>query len=120
MKIPDINRRIRAVVDRYETGNVSAFARKTKMSQRGAAKLYHGDTTSPGFDILEAILANYPVDPSWLMTGRTAAEWAERDAAITQRARDIALAAVREFAELLEGEATASGDGENLKRIRSA
>ena len=69
-KDPSISNRIREVLDREESGNVAAAARKLGYSQRGLAKIYHGETQNPRADLLEAVVRVYEVDPEWLLTGK--------------------------------------------------
>jgi len=81
-----ISERIRHLIDEEDGGNVSAAARRLGCPQRTLAKIYAGETSNPGSDLLQLIVERYPVDPAWLLTGVESREWAERETRSRQQA----------------------------------
>ena len=93
-----ITKRIKKIVDRFEFGNISAAATRLKVSQRGMAKIYHGETESPGYEILAKIAEKYPVDPCWLLTGAHSDVWANSEERVE---REASARAVRYIHDML-------------------
>ncbi len=62
-----INERIKALIDELKVSNY-AFAKKINKSSTAINMIVKGDT-KPGYEILEAIVEKFNVNPTWLLTG---------------------------------------------------
>lgn len=75
MGLPELNNRIKKLIDTYSSGNIADFARSLEnISRQRLDRLFKIDTRSNKYpsvhaDITQAILEKYPVSPNWLMTG---------------------------------------------------
>lgn len=75
MELPELNKRIKRLIDTYSSGNIADFARSLEnISRQRLDRLFKIDTRSNKYpsvhtDITQAILEKYPVNPNWLMTG---------------------------------------------------
>lgn len=73
--LPEINGRVKAIIDKYSDGNIAEFARSLNgISQQRLDRLFKKDKRNNKYpsvhaDITQAILEKYPVSPNWLMTG---------------------------------------------------
>jgi hypothetical protein len=47
------------------------------LSQRAAAKLHNGLTKNPSYRVLKRLTERYPVDPNWVLTGKSSRAWAD-------------------------------------------
>lgn len=84
----DFARRVRIIIDKYDEGNVTAAARRIGVSQRGLAKIYAGETTSPRLDLVQAVIVAYPAeDPLWIVLGKPLDDEARIAAMAHQRAQ---------------------------------
>ena len=65
-----VHQRIAELIDAYEGGNKSAFARRIELSTGALADLIGGRLNKPSYDVLLRILAAYPlVKTDWLLKG---------------------------------------------------
>ena len=76
MEIPNINKRIRQIIDYYANGVVKKFAENIEMQQQTLNRLFVIDKRTGKYpiattDILQKISEMYDcVDVNWLLTGR--------------------------------------------------
>lgn len=98
-----VSQRIREILDRYDDGNVTAAARRLGVSPRGLAKVYNGQTVAPRVDLLLVIAREYPVDPTWLLTGHGSPEWAHSDERVKQEAERLLLEVLERLREGRKG-----------------
>jgi transcriptional regulator with XRE-family HTH domain len=81
--------RLTWIIDTFEAGNASGFARKVGLSSQGATD-YRNTETIPGGDKLEAIVRAYPVNPQWLLTGEGSPELPPPDTAAQEAFHRVA------------------------------
>ncbi len=66
----DFCARVRFLIDTYDEGNVSAAARRLKVSQRGLQKVYSGEVLDPRLTFIQSVLRTYhQEDPLWILLG---------------------------------------------------
>ena len=76
--MPELNLRVRSLINYYSDGNVSDFVKKTGIPHQNLNRCFNIDSRNhkypePSKDILSAILTGYPeVSPDWLLTGNGA------------------------------------------------
>ena len=86
----DIARRVRSLIDQYDSGDEAAAARRFGVPRDALAVLLAGSSEHLDLDTLGAIIDAYEVDAIWLLTG-------ERDLATAQ----LSVEARLEIAEIL-------------------
>lgn len=68
--ISDFCARVKLLIDRYDDGNVTAAARRLRVSQRGLQKVYVGETTEPRLTLVQALVRVYRgADARWILLG---------------------------------------------------
>ena len=73
--LPEINGRVKTIIDKYSDGNIAEFARSLNgISQQRLDRLFKKDKRNNKYpsvhtEITQAILDKYPINPNWLMTG---------------------------------------------------
>jgi hypothetical protein len=85
MQIPDINQRVRQIIDLQTGGNVKKFAESINIKQQSINRLFNIDTRTGKYpivttEILVAITEMYvDVDSKWLLTGKADAYQIEKN-----------------------------------------
>lgn len=117
--ITDFCARVKLLIDRYDDSNVTAAARRLRVSQRGLQKVYVGETTEPRLTLVQALVRVYRgADARWILLGDEATGgYAERayDAAVESQAKVL----VRKLIDDLHAEAASAPNEDTPKRRRS-
>ncbi|MBE7653263.1 hypothetical protein [Tenacibaculum finnmarkense] len=77
MNLPDINKRLKEVIEYFNEGNVSDFSKKLNgVSQQKLNRLFNLDSRTKKYpaisqDIITEVLSNIPeVNPTWFLLGK--------------------------------------------------
>lgn len=68
--VNDIHEKIQYLVDYFCAGNKASFSREAGIPAPVIASLTGGRKSKPSFEVLQKILAHFPVDANWLVMGQ--------------------------------------------------
>lgn len=111
--VTDFCARVAFLIDKHYKGNVSQAARDLRVSQRGLAKVYAGETTEPRLTLIQQLLKRFRAyDPLWIILGEESTASKQLDAAAREHARVLLRRQLAELDDLAKVESpSARGAG---------